>query len=415
MQKQRKISFNIKATIFFVVTILFIIPISLLIYRSMSDNKNFVLANYQSYISPMVKDRLEKKFGLSFDYFESPESAKVMVKKNTADIINTTSYELVNWAHDGIIQKIDWSKFSIDGIKCAKDALSLFTTPVQNILQSYDIDGDGIKDNILDYGVPYFMQDLVFVYRGKEIEELKNGITWEELFKIISSDDRFKNKNEPKLIALNDPRTMYSIPREIQSDNINPESNSSIDNLEKTYKLLANEFNSISNNSVTFNSDSNVILNKVATGEVNGAFCFNGDALYATNGGDYGLEIDPNDIHVVKPENNLVALDLFTFNKKLDDNYLDKAYSVLKDLCLNFNDKDVNNSLAYENFEYVQYTSPLKKLNDYIDINSDFTNEQKDILRISDNNIQNRLEIPLDDITKSNLSFAWVGFKSYLR
>lgn len=414
MLKIKKFLTKYKSVITFsIIGLIILVPISLLIYNSVSNKRNFVLANYQSYINPQVQKQLEKEYNISFDYFESAESAKTMLNKNTADIVNTTSYELVNWVKEGLVQKLDWKLFNIPNVENANDALKLFIKPVQDILKSYDIDGDGNKDNLLQYGIPYFLQDLVFSYRGEKIDQLTNDISWTQLFEIIVNESRFKNTSKnPKLMALDDPRTIFSIPRIMETQNsINPKNKSSIEELQDTYKLLANQINKFGKNSITFNSDSGTILNKLATNEINGAFCFNGDALYAAYGGDEGANVDiGKDIHVVKPKNNLVALDLFVINKNVNETNLIKSYDLISNLCLDTKNK--NDSMPYINFDYVYYTSPLVEINNIV--KGEITPLEYSFLEITDINISNRVELPLDDITKSNFKFAWTGFKSYL-
>lgn len=397
MLKIKKI-FNKKTLSYFtifLVGILMIAPIALLIYSKTNNKKNFVLANYQSYMAPEVQDELKKTYEVSFDYFESVENAQNMLKKNTADIINTTSYELKNWIENDLIQKIDWKQL---GYESTNAALDMFSDPVKEILNQPI--GDGI---LLDYGIPYFLQDLVFAYRGEEIKALiSNDLEWNEVLDIIVNEPRFKTNKYPNLIALNDPRTIYSIPRAIENNgNINPIPNSSISQLQSTYQLLTNKLKKLGSNMISFNSDSSIVLNKLALNEVNGAFCFNGDALYASMGGDEGTEISPNDFHIIKPKNNLVALDLFCFNKKLDGKQLLKAYSLIKDLCL-------SPKLVEKNFNYLYYTPTLMEVYDKV-----ITNYQE-YIEISNENLSNRIEEPLDALTKSNFQFAWIDFKSSL-
>ena len=407
-------SFLLKHRSFIIISsccIIMLAPFALLTYSLLGNKRDFILANYQSYINPKVQEELKSKYGVSYDYFESAESAKALINKNIADVVNTTSYELVSWARQGLISKLDWSRFNLPSINNSTDALNLFIKPVQDILTSYDIDKDGNNDNLLDYGIPYFLQDLVFCYRGNKINELSNGVSWEKLFDVISKDNRFKSKKHPQLIAINDSRTIYSIPRTIQNNDVNPQLNASIGELQETYKLLSSNLNEISSNSIIFNSDSGVVLNKLAINEVSGSFCFNGDALYAALGGDEGAENQIGvDIHVVKPSNNLVALDLFVINKNISNKNLDKAYELLKSLCLDMTNEF--NSIVYQNFDYVYYTPPLKIVNELA--KTKLSQNEMDFLEVSDQNINKRVEQPLTDLIKSNLQIAWITFKSYL-
>lgn len=407
-----------KYWIILLVLLIIAIPVSL-IATSLSINKrDFVLANYQSYMNPDVQKELSKEYNISFDAFDNVESSKDLLKQNSADLVNTTSYALVEWSQEGLLKKLDWSMFGIEGIKSAKDALNLFTEPVQKILTSYDLNNNEIlgedEDNLLNYGVPYFLQSLVFAYRGEKIEKLANNASWTEVLDAIGEEPRFK-ANEHSLICLDDRRTIYSIPRSIETngESINPPNKASVDDLTTTYKILAEKLKKVGSNSITFNSDSNAVLNQIAEGDsIKGAFLFNGDAIYASFGGDLGTDKAPTDLHVVQPSDTLVALDLIVINKNIDDKYMDKTYQLLNSLCLDF-DPNINpeDSMVYQNFDYVNYTTPLKSLYDYVITNEYFDENQLKIFEID--NVKN-IEEPIDSLTLSNLSFAWLNFKKYL-
>lgn len=408
-----------------------IVPIPLLIYSTTSNTRNFVLGNYQSYMSPTVMKELNKQYGLEFDYFETSEDVKKLLKKNTIDISNTTSYDLVDLVKENLVSKVDWKKFNLQiadpnnpdvsiPIENANDALQLFTMPTQEVLTSYSIDNVAI--NLLDYGIPYFIQDLVFVYRGQQISQLTGTVNWQDVLDVISTEERFKPKQAPQIISLDDPRTMYSIPRSIQTSpsNINPDTNATIDDLQSTYELLSDSLNKLGSNAINLNSDSNTVLNIIATGQMNGGFMFNGDAIYASYGGDNKVTIDENDFHVVKPENTVVALDMMVMNSQMNDtSKIDKSYDIFKQLCLNngnFKATDVNPdnpSLTYENFDEVNYTPTLNVIYEYVYDNY-FDVWQQPIVEV---NIRNKgqIELALDNLLKSNFNFAWVGFKNSLR
>lgn len=423
-QLLKYVSFGILATAL-------IVPIPLLIYSTTSNTRNFVLGNYQSYMSPTVMKELNKQYGLEFDYFETSEDVKKLLKKNTIDISNTTSYDLVDLVKENLVSKVDWKKFNLQiadpnnpnvsiPIENANDALQLFTMPTQEVLTSYSIDNVAI--NLLDYGIPYFIQDLVFVYRGQQISQLTGTVNWQDVLDVISTEERFKPKQAPQIISLDDPRTMYSIPRSIQTSpsNINPDTNATIDDLQSTYQLLSDSLNKLGGNAINLNSDSNTVLNIIATGQMNGGFMFNGDAIYASYGGDNKVTIDENDFHVVKPENTVVALDMMVMNSQMNDtSKIDKSYDIFKQLCLNngnFKVTDVNPdnpSLTYENFDEVNYTPTLNVIYEYVYDNY-FDVWQQPIVEV---NIRNKgqIELALDNLLKSNFNFAWVGFKNSLR
>lgn len=408
-----------------------IVPIPLLIYSTTSNTRNFVLGNYQSYMSPTVMSELNKQYELEYDYFETSEDVKKLLKKNTIDISNTTSYDLVDLIQENLVSKVDWKRFNLQiidtnnpnvsiPIENANDALQLFTQSTQEVLTSYSINNVAI--NLLDYGVPYFIQDLVFVYRGQQINQLSGSVNWKDVLNVISTEDRFKPKQSPQIISLDDPRTIYSIPRSIQTNpsNINPNQNASIDDLQSTYQLLSDSLNKLGNNSINLNSDSSTVLNIIASGQMNGGIMFNGDAIYASYGGDNQVAIDENDFHVVKPNDTVVALDMMIMNSQMtDSDKIDKSYNIFKQLCLNnggFEASDVDPdhpSLTYQNFDQVNYTPTLNVIYEYV-YNNYFDVWQQPMVEININT-KGQIELALDNLLKSNFNFAWVGFKSSLK
>lgn len=429
-------------------------PVSLLIWKASTTQNDFVLANYQSYIDnqgnddpsageiyPSVASHLSNQFGLSYDYFETAEAALNLIKKNTADIVNTTTYDLVNWVqgkseNELPIKKLDWAKFQIPNINNADDALALFVPELQGVLKGYDLDKDGQNDNLLEYGIPYFLQDYIFAYRGEEIQALSKPLNWKELLDTLSSDgvkERFSATKYPQIFAVEDPRSFLSIANNIyETENSGSEPSNDFDSIVNRYLNLADRFNKISSNVMALNPDANVILNKLATTQVQGAFCFNGDALYASFGGDEGEEATSDDFHIVKPTDTIAALDMFTINNNLSGEKEERAYRVLGELCLGIYEK-ADNSIAYptdadydpeaswtyRNFNYVNYTAPLKKINEYIMSNyfSDAEPKLKDLrekifnVSLTD---KNNFEQPISNLQKSNIAFAWVNFKASL-
>lgn len=408
-----------------------IIPIPLLIVNSLSNTKNIVLGNYQSYMDPYVTaPELTKKYGVSFDYFETAEDAKRLLRGNTIDISNTTSYEMISLIQEGLIQKLDWNIFNLthpitgDKITNSTEAMDLFI-PATHPFLTVDIDVDGNPEtNLLDYGIPYFLQDLSFVYRGDEISNLATPtVNWSDVLTEVGQDQRFRPTNLPKLVALNDSRTMYSIPRTIQTaptNNVNPNPTASINELQNTYQILANSLNQAGSHSIALNSDSNAVLNMVAANQANGGFMFNGDAVFAASGGDDALEIDETDFHCVKPVDTVVALDLLVVNQKLKTEDYTKVHEILKELVLNDGEFDPDNineaSLTYNNFDFVNYTPPLKVLYDYVTTLDNYFDSEWQIDMVKIDNVEtSQIEKPIPNLLKSDFNFAWIGFRNSLK
>lgn len=281
----------------------------------------------------------------------------------------------------------------------ANDALGLFTDEVQEILTSYSIDNKPV--NLLDYAVPYFFQSLVFAYRGAKIDSLvDHQSSWYDILSTISSEqyrDRFNNN---KLGIVEDERSLYSIAnlikttKENQTVTVNPPpSQLTLSDFYNVYQEIAdagiNYRNFATNNRSTalLNSDSSVILNNLDSGRIDGGIMYNGDAIFSAQGGEFHAEKDDplkpksEDFHIVTPVNTPLALDLIVVNKlniEQFPGFLDQAYQVIKKVGL----EGVNETLAdfqavltekpetiykngpLENFNYVQYTSPLKKISD---------------------------------------------------
>ncbi len=406
---------NLKYYIVGAASLMIVIPTTLLVVSLTTNKRDFVLANFQSYMSEDVQEELNHRYGLDYDYFETAEGAKKFLTSNTADIVCTTPYEAQKWSNEGLIEKIDLSKLGVTN--------TTYIDGVKGILDYFKIG----NDTLFNYGIPYFAQDLVFCYRGDEIKELSGNVTWSDVLKVISTNDRFKPKNnKPNIMMIDDKRTIYSIPRSIETNkqSINPSYKSSEQMLSNTYSIMANYLLKVGKNSIKLNSDSNAVLNSIAENSVNGAIMFSGDAIYASYGGDTISSSSNeekqqeiiNDTHIVKPTDTLMTVDLFVINKKSPSNIKEKIYDVLSQLCIKF---DANNNpesyLTYRNFDFVNYTPTIKSLYDYLLGPGDYFSNNpiaKNTMKFDSKVVPSRLEESIDQLTKSNMDFAWLNFKS---
>ncbi|WVH34207.1 hypothetical protein RUS48_02915 [Mycoplasmoides gallisepticum] len=272
-------------------------------------NRNFVYANFESYMSPNLQSELRQTYNnLQFDAFASNEKALTNFKNKTYTIGTLSTYAVLDLIHQGILQKLDWSKFNLSylndqdqevPIHNANDALGLFTDEVQEILTSYSIDNKPV--NLLDYAVPYFFQSLVFAYRGAKIDSLvDHQSSWYDILSTISSEqyrDRFNNN---KLGIVEDERSLYSIAnlikttKENQTVTVNPPpSQLTLSDFYNVYQEIAdagiNYRNLATNNRSTalLNSDSSVILNNLDSGRIDGGIMYNGDAIFQHKVGNF--------------------------------------------------------------------------------------------------------------------------------
>ena len=393
------------------------LPATLIGISLSSSKSDFVFGNYSSYMAPNVKKILSNKYGVSFDTYENSDAIAYNFKKNNMDLAVSTSYETSSLIKNNLLKKLDWP--SIDkSINDSNDALKLFTPAVQNILTSVDYNNDGRNDNLLDYAIPYFVQDLVFIYRGEKAN-ISDNASWIEVFEFIKNDKRFNpnrmNSNLPLLGIIDDSRTVFSLSKIVNKQkDINPTNNESIESLLSSYINLIPYISNFGPKSVLF-SDSNSLLNKIANNELNGAIIYNGDGIFSAFGGDDGISIDDDTFHAIKPTDTLVALDLVVINKKISNENLNKSYDIMNDLCLKFDSSIYEDEISYLNFDYVNYTPALSSLYDFIKNGNYFNGPLKiKFLKLFELNKNNLVEKSITNLTKSNLLFAYVCFKQRL-
>ncbi len=385
-----------------------IASIGALIGISISDKNSskIYFANFESYISPELKQSLTSENNVSYKTYGTSEELESRFSENY-DIAIPTSYTLVNMIKRNEVKKIDWSKFNITGINNSTDALNLFTDPVKKVLsETYDLNNDGTYDNLLDYGIPYFLQDVVLGFKqNKKTNELFNLKSWSELFNWLELNQSNVNG---EIISVKDERTLYGISRlRNNKDSVNPENNvKSIDDFYSDYKYLK-KFG----NHMIFRTDSGEVLNSIAS--PNGAkysILYNGDLVYSMLGGDMYYDNPDNSLNFIRPSNTLIMLDMVTINKNTKANQ-EQIYNILKKVCLNEDDWTLTN------FEYVNYTPPLKDIYDKVtDINYELWNDQVnankivDLLKIDSSslNILNLVEKPISDIQKESMQIAFL-------
>lgn len=442
---------------------------------------NLVFGNFESYMSPDLQNELQDKYSnLSFDYYSSNENMISNFKNGTYTIGVPSTYALIELAKSNQIQKIDWSRFGLHmpddptkQITTATDALSLFSEPVQNILQGYKT-SFGI-DNLLEYSVPYFFQDYIFAYRGPKIDEFSDPLnppTWSNILDYVGTHpERFNNG---RFGAVEDERSLFSVAKLIKNVeestpgapiSVNPKINDpkpSIDDYINVFENLSsgNRINAttLGDNPVPIflNSDSNAILNRLALGTLNGAMLYNGDAIFSALGGDVVSDTKPtgDNFHIVTPKYTPLALDLMVINKTTTENnpaLLDESYQIIKKVGLENSDETdptlfqaelpAKNSTGdplyvngpMQNFSYILYTSPLKiisGLNNKDNLNSViknkdggfFDNEDSALTdeinsayyagdNIPPKEISNFVESPINAFQKQAMINAYLRFK----
>lgn len=434
------------------IPLLFSLGFSSLFLSSCSNDK-IIFANYQSYMSVEIQNQFEKKYNTKFLSYGTNEEIESKFK-NFYDIAIPSVYEQIELIKKGYLLKLDWNVFDItvNGTKItnglqARDTDGLFTNSIRTAITLTDknYQQEGIissSESILDYGIPYFLQKFIFAYKGSEIPSLSQTKSWEEILNDINSnnpiDDRFKPNKERKIGVIDDVRSVYGLSNLIFTNNqsVNPSDKiTSINDFENVYKTFSDNFYK---GYTYFNSDSNQIITGLANHYPNGlssAIAYNGDVLYAATGGGIYDEVDPNNFHITNLDKSLIALDMVVINKKNQNqtNKLNQIYQMIRELVLSGtsdNDGEIysldeSGNYIYNsmnNFDFVNYTSPLYKINEYVENGNYFSysNQQlnqlcKKIYQINiDENSFNLFEKNISDLSKSNMQYAYYRIKQNL-
>lgn len=389
---------------------------------SCSNSKQFVFGNFQSYMSPSVIENINEAYGnVNWQYYSSNNEVPTYLRNKTINASVVSNNMVVKLATDyKMLEKIEWSNFKL--LKSDNKTLVENSSQLNGVFNelTYKVATEGFKRfnniNLLDYCFPYFLQNFVFVYRGEQIPELSgDNVTFTDIFKVINKDSRFLTSHlNPKVWMIKDSRTVYGLSQILLDEStnniidINPEKglidqssqeSKTIDELVEDYRNLKKAITN-SELKIGLNSDSNVLVNKIARNEISGAFMYNGDAIFAGLGGDYNEILNTNDFHVVVPRNTLIALDGIIINKENDKTQKEESIKLAYDLTTlgasvqEFNDwnKPINltleetkkllnpqemnmlqttqndegessySFLVTKNFDYVNYTPTLKKL-----------------------------------------------------
>ena len=432
------------------------------------SNSNIVVANFESYMSQDLMDELRDEYKCQFLYYDTNETIETKFERNY-DIAIPSSYEAMILKKKGQLEKIDWKQFDMVAkigdldvpVENSTQAAYLFSDATQNVLAAQDELYRDMKyldegEHILDYCIPYFLQSWLFAYKGEAIDNLnKTDITWKEAAKEIGENSRFnKSKKGVNIACVDDSRSFYGMSKMyydqatgVEKDkwNINPDSqNESIAQYEKVYSSFVDNFKS---DSFYFNSDSQIVLQMLADPDgSNGAFCYNGDALYALIGAeipDFEGKWNSENFHAVMPEETVITLDMLVFNKKNENNAdrKQKVYDIAKRITLeggsvddDISECDDNDNYIYGpmiNFDFVMYTATLKNLDEYVlsedeqkggYIIDEIDEDQQELFRKmysiqipEDPNLaKNLFEEPLSDLDKSNMHWAYEPQKERL-
>lgn len=430
---------------------------------SCSGNNAIQFANFESYMDNGLMRYLENKYGAQFQWYTVTEMIETKFQ-HTYDIAAPSGYELSVLKDKGWLTKIDWKKFNIPGVEDGESAKLLFAEPVREALNQMERQL-GLK--VLDYGIPYFAQSFMFVYKGdKPIDFYENGTetitnspTWADIFYTISPlnkhlDSRFNGR----IGMIDDSKSIYDVSRIVQTTEQHPDQprewnnsmpkNATIDDLLQTFKVLTNKAKS---NWYTLNTDSGVISRNLADHGVHGytaALTWSGDALYAAQGAGEFEPYTGDKMFVQKPYGaSLDEIEFLVINNKneKDKEKLDNIYKLIYDVCLDAYDatpeklkekvkdefctgEDRYKLWSMQNWDTVSYTPILDSIYSYvIDQESDYWDdycEKSDaatrrlytsILKTTDAQYATSLfGNPLTPLQNSNTHWAWLQSRGNL-
>ncbi|OAL10237.1 spermidine/putrescine ABC transporter substrate-binding protein [Candidatus Mycoplasma haematobovis] len=411
----------------------------LLIGKS-SNSNDLVFGNYSDYISSDVAQELREKYQLRVDLFDYDHLVKERFQKGIYDIAITSTSVLFELKSSNAVLKLDWSKLlgksneqtQNSESKTVEDARKLFTEIVRDM--SHDL---------LEYGIPYFVQKLSFYYTGKPIEALGKGkkVKFKDLVEIVSSDSRFHSKNgKAQLGLIDDPRTVLSLARKVVGkQDVNPkehEYRTSQEILSDYRYLIDSGLNKdrMGENFLYMTPDSGPMVDALSGGDIKGAFMYNGDGLFASAGGNAKKKIKDGEFHTVELAENIFFLDFLTFSSKMSKEKQEKAYEMAKKLLFisdeNKDDpfKEDENEKYVEmmarNFDDVWYTPTLDSV--YRKLEKYFEDEDEDakglvkgktkheiikVEKTEGGNLEHDYEKQLSSQKKSDMLIAYSNFK----
>ncbi|VEU82174.1 extracellular solute-binding protein [Acholeplasma hippikon] len=134
-----------------------LLVLSTLVLTACGGNK-LVIYLPNEYIADGIVEAFEKETGIKVDIrtFDSNEIALTQARINKYDLIIPSDYAIEEFAAEGLIQELDWSKIEFDQ--------ALFSTSLKNILEQMDEEGF----DFLKYSMPYYWGTFGFLYKNEK-------------------------------------------------------------------------------------------------------------------------------------------------------------------------------------------------------------------------------------------------------
>lgn len=433
MKKFQKFSVGVGASVAVIAPIAVTVSCSLF-DKGSSSRSSYEFFNYEAYMADSVKNNISQTFDYT-EFGDLPELEQGIRDERVGAGIGS-DYFNASLAGKGLISKIDFSRlFGItndqsqwaDILGGKTGTPGLYTPEVWKLLSSFeitklddsgnpvldssgavihDVDGDGSDDYLWEYMAPYFIQNkVVGVNISRLASKTKDASLKAKLVdsngKVIISQNNFQKEIESALGSK--PLTYKNILDQLK---VWGASNLGINDYVRDNMMIGSEntdgtffsgdisssnykqyFNNFANNvtggwNKTWKTSGVVNLetlldNGSTEGKNDVALMYNGDALYAYNGGDE--EINEGTIRSILPMNPTFLLDGMVIPNYVNNDYseTDKVYKVLSQYLFRgatFSNAGTSaktaaftsNNELYNNFEFVGYTAAFNSLNEYI-------------------------------------------------
>lgn len=379
--------------------------------------------NYEDYMDEDMISQVDQVFSYS-QFGDLPQFREALKNETAAGGIGS-DYFNAKLAKDGMIQKIDFSRLygiDTDRSKWAGILENYYSKESWALMKSFDgymgdVDGDAVPDHLWEYMAPYFIQDkvvavninrldannakLVAALNGKTLSETTQE-EFEQLFPTKTYKgilDRLKEFGAGTLVVNNYMRDNMMIGSELTGHFTGNPIVPAADGSDDFGKSLAKAKEQIDGLTTTLSGwkkswptsgvetlESLINNDKNANAQV--ALMYNGDALYAWNGGEDTDDNPDNDnpkagqIRIVTPDNPTFLLDGFVISNKIANNpvEMDRIYNVGRNVLYKganttykgtdpktFGYTSENN--IFKNFDSVGYTPAFEQLYEYCDEN----------------------------------------------
>ncbi|VEU59422.1 type 2 periplasmic-binding domain-containing protein [Mesomycoplasma neurolyticum] len=404
----------------------------LTVYKIKRPFKPLVL-NYQAYMKPELRNNFEKDF--TYHEFGDLSEFQKLLQDNRVIGGVSSDFAIAKDAKKGLIKKVNYAylfknnqelsnKFKSKDLKIRREAFK--TIAREQTLEHldkynqflykeidgkkvYDLDGDGVEDQLWEYTIPYYIQDKVIVYTVGDYDEngekkpLKSNIaSWDNKTKEdirengINFDDQsflgiFKTlrsygyQNFGWTEAMRDNLLLGSEKISLDKKNFDFYSGKveSDNQSDFSYKKQINSFTTIvkeATGEALNNTKHNVFIpnglellatvidNKKPTSVV---YLYNGDAIDAFYSKDnFSTVEDGQAIKIVRPKNNLTLLDGWVFSKNITNEHEEKLLDKLYENIYYLEDRSIDEMLL-ESLEKVEYSEIQDEEGNWIKISGE--------------------------------------------